>query len=162
MYKTGEGQPKERDKMWNYTNTQQTLKPFTIYLFLARARIYVIYFLKKAFTPSHTASKQLIFSDLRCEHFAFQAFTRHPKHSHMANPVKDGEFNIFYCFTYIRPGVKGWKCKCSQAFPMEISNKRPVCERVNAFFGYLMTYIRARARGWLSLTAPVTWLGANV
>ena len=51
MYKTGEGQPKERDEMWNYTNTQQTLKPFTIYLFRAlfraRARIYVIYFLKK-------------------------------------------------------------------------------------------------------------------
>ena len=51
--------------------------------------------------------KRLKISDFQCEHFAFQAFTRHPKHSHMANPVKDGEFNIFYCFTYIRPGVKG-------------------------------------------------------
>ena len=120
-------------------------------IYLLRARIYTQWYPLKAFTRSHDILKRLKISDSQCEHFAFQAFTRCPKPSHTANPVKGGEFNVFYCFTCFCPGVKGWKCKCSHAFSMEISNKIPIFERVNAFFEYLITYIRVRVRGWLRL-----------
>ena len=67
-----------------------------LWIHSSRAYIYVFYFPKKVFTPSHGVCFLLIFSSFECEGLKNKAFTRAAKYSH-------GRWTL----------VKGWKSKPS-------------------------------------------------
>ena len=91
--------------------------------------IYVFYFPKKSFTPSHNRFFLLISSRLKCEGLLFQAFT--------------GVHRPCECFT---ARVNALKSKPSHSKPLKINRKQDSCEWVNAFWGNNYVYIIARIR----------------
>lgn len=100
--------------------------------------IYVFYFPKKRFIPSHNASKRLKINGFECEYLGLSSL--HTLH-------------LMGCGRGCQAWMvwRLWKSKCSHLKCLEISHKMALCERVNSFSRKKITYIEKGCEGLVRL-----------